>query len=79
MGKMKREEYYPVSPKYFPPQQGVEHDARFKRNCMPSRSGYSCTLAPFPEYKEDPPREKVRKVKLEDEPDGPAPMLVHHW
>lgn len=33
----------------------------------PPRDGYSCTLSPYPEYKENPLKFTVRKVKVEGE------------
>ena len=53
---------------------GVTHDANFRPNIKPPRSGYNCTIAKFPEYKCDPPREKIRKVKVEGDPENPPPF-----
>lgn len=49
----------------------VTHDAAFKPPIKPPRSGYACTLARFPEYKENPPKAPTRKVKIEGEPEAP--------
>lgn len=50
---------------------GLQQEAPFKPNVQPPRSGYNCSLATFPEYKPNPPAEKVRKHKVEGEADVP--------
>jgi len=57
----------PVPEKFY----GMKNEMPFKPNVKPPRMGYSCTIAKFPEYKENPPAEKIRKVKVEGETDGP--------
>ena len=47
------------------------HEAPFKPP-RPPRSGYSCTIAKFPEYKENPEKAKTRVRKVEGDPE-PAP------
>lgn len=54
----------PVSVK---PTPSIVHDQAFKPPIKPPRSGYSCTIAKFPEYMENPTKPVTRKVKLEDE------------
>lgn len=58
----------PPMPKKKP---AVQHDAAFKPPIRPPRSGHSCSLATFPKYMENPPKQPTRKVKLEGEPDAP--------
>lgn len=48
------------------PVPPMEHDKAFKPS-HPSKVGHNKTLAPFPEYKEDPRKEITRRVEPEDE------------
>jgi hypothetical protein len=54
----------------------IVHDQAFKPPIKPPRSGYSCTLAKFPEYMENPAKPVTRKVKLEDEKEDQPPFKL---
>jgi len=45
----------------------MTHDAAFKPPLRPSKSGYNCSIAKFPEWKGDPPAIISRKPKVEGE------------
>lgn len=59
-------------------QPSFQHDAPFRPCAKPPRSGHLCSISKFPEHVPCPPREKVRKRKLEDEPDAPPAFKGTH-
>jgi len=54
----------------------AEHE-RAWRPSMPPRSGAFCTLAKFPEFKPDPPKEVTRKRPVEGEEPRPSFKLTY--
>ena len=59
---------YPQRPPPPKRQPLMTHDVAFKP-ANPSKKGYNKTIAKFPEYKEDPLKQVVRKQKQENEDD----------
>jgi len=45
---------------------------------MPARSGVFCTLAKFPEFMPNPPKEVTRKKEVEGEPEAKPSFKMTH-
>lgn len=57
----------------------VTHDMPF-RPSKPPRSGYACTIEPYPEHKANPPKRIVRKIRLDGDPEpAPAFKFTHKY
>ena len=55
----------------------AEHE-RAWRPSMPPRSGVYCSLAKFPEFMPNPPRELTRKKEVEGEPEAKPSFKMSH-
>jgi len=55
----------------------AEHE-RAWRPSMPPRSGVYCSLAKFPPFMPNPPKELHRKKTVEGEPEAPPPFKMTH-
>lgn len=70
----------PMPPKAEPEAKppAMEHDRPFKPS-HPPREGYNKTLAPFPTYMEEPPKELKRKMKVEGSDEPPKFKPTHNY